>query len=101
MGDTLIDKVAKGVHHGLYGLLLLLPVSGMMIIINSDVGKALMAGDATLLPKKFPGVPAHDVHEVLVTVLIVITVLHLLGAIWHQFIIKDGLIDRMWLRRKD
>ncbi|MBI5627214.1 MAG: cytochrome b/b6 domain-containing protein [Nitrosomonadales bacterium] len=101
MGDTLIDKVAKGVHHGLYGLLLLVPVSGMMTIITSDVSKALQAGDATLLPKKFTGVPAHDVHEVLVTVLIVVTVVHLLGAIWHQFIIKDGLIGRMSFIRKD
>ena len=101
MGDTLMDKVAKGVHYGLYGLLLLLPVSGTMVTITSNVGKALLSGDATLLPKKFTGVPAHDVHEVLVAVLIVITALHLLGAIWHQFIVKDGLLERMSFHRKD
>ena len=101
LGNTLMDKVAKGVHHGLYGLLLLVPVSGMMTIITSDVSKALQASDAALLPKKFTGVPAHDVHEVLVTVLIAITVVHLLGAIWHQFIIKDGLINRMWFSKKN
>lgn len=101
MGDTLIDKVAKGAHHSLYGLLLLLPVSGMMTIITSDVSKALQAGDATLLPKKFTGVPAHEVHEILVKVLIVIAVLHILGAVWHQFIKKDGLMNRMSFHRKD
>lgn len=101
IGNTLMDKVAKGVHHGLYGLLLLLPVSGVMTTITSDVSKALLAGDATLLPKKFTGVPAHEVHEVLVTVLIVIAVLHILGAVWHQFILKDGLINRMWFGKKD
>ncbi len=100
MGNTPLDKAAKGVHHLLYALLVLLPVSGTMQIVTSDVGKALLAGDAALLPKKFEGVTAHVVHEQLVTVLIVLVVLHLLGAIKHQFIMKDGLMGRMSLRRK-
>lgn len=100
VGESLMDKVAKGVHHGLYILLVLLPVSGVMTVLNSGVGKALISGDASLLPKKFTGVPAHDVHEILVTVLIVLVVVHILGAIKHQFITKDGLMERMSLRRK-
>jgi len=99
-GDTPMDKMAKGIHHLLYTLLILLPISGVMQILTSDVSKALLAGDATLLPKKFEGVVAHEVHETLVTVLIVVVVVHLLGAIKHQFIMKDGLMDRMSLRRK-
>jgi len=101
IGDAPMDKLAKGVHHLLYTLLVLLPVSGFMQVVTSDVGKALLAGDATMLPKKFDGVIAHEVHETLVTVLIVIVVIHILGAIKHQFITKDGLMDRMSLRRKD
>lgn len=101
VGDTPMDKVAKGVHYWLYTVLFLLPVSGVTIILTSKVGAALLAGDATLLPKKFHGVFAHEVHEQLVTVLIVLVVLHVLGAIKHQFITKDGLMERMMLRRKD
>ncbi len=100
VGQSLMDKVAKGIHHGLYALLVLLPASGVMTVMNSDVGKALMSGDATLLPKKFTGVPAHEVHEILVTVLIVLVAVHMLGALKHQFIAKDGLMERMSLRRK-
>lgn len=100
IGNTLMDKLAKGIHHLLYVLLVLLPVSGTMQIITSDLGKALLAGDPTLLPKKFVGVIAHDVHEILVNVLIVLVVIHLLGVIKHQFITKDGLMERMMLRRK-
>lgn len=101
MGDTLMDKVAKGMHHLLYLLLVLLPVSGTMQIVTSDLGKALLAGDASLIPQKFTGVTAHVVHETLVTVLIVVVVIHLLGALKHQFIMKDGLMSRMSLRKKD
>src|SRR5512145_1696011 len=63
LGDTPMDKVAKGIHHLLYLVLVLLPVSGMMQIATSDIGKALLSGDTTLLPKKFEGVIAHNVHE--------------------------------------
>jgi cytochrome b561 len=101
-GQTAMDKVAKGIHHILYTMLLVLPVSGVMTIITSDAGKALLAGDAKLLPKKdgYEHVFAHEVHEMLVTVLIVLVVVHVLGAIKHQFIMKDGLMERMMLRRK-
>lgn len=101
MGDTPMDKMAKGIHHLLYTVLFLLPVSGILTVLNSDVSKAILSGDAALLPKKFTGVFAHEVHEVLVSVLIVLVVVHVLGAIKHQFIMKDGLMERMSLRRKN
>ena len=101
VGNTPMDKLAKGIHYLLYALLVLLPLSGSMQVLTSDVSKALLAGDAALLPKKFDGVPAHEVHEVLVTVLIVLVVVHVLGALKHQLIMKDGLMERMSLRRKD
>jgi cytochrome b561 len=100
MGNTPMDKLAKGIQHLMYLILFLLPVSGMMQIFTSDVGKALLAGDAALLPKKFTGVFAHEVHELLVTALILLVVIHVLGAIKHQFIAKDGLMERMLPRRK-
>ena len=103
VGQTLMDMVAKGVHYGLYILLLLLPVSGFMTILTSSVGMALLGGDASLLPAKYtgPGIFPHTLHEILVTVLMVVVVVHILGAIKHQFIMKDNLMKRMSLRRTD
>jgi cytochrome b561 len=102
MGQTAMDKVAKGIHHILYSVLFVLPVSGMVTVFTSDTGKALLASNVNLLPKKdgYEHVFAHEVHEVLVTVLIVLVVVHILGAIKHQFIMKDGLMERMMMRRK-
>jgi hypothetical protein len=48
--------VAKGIHHGLYALLA--RCAGLRHQ-TSDVGKALLAGDATRF-KKFTGVVPHD-----------------------------------------
>lgn len=102
MGQTLLDKVAKGTHHVLYLLLLVLPVSGAITIFTSDAIKGLLAGDANLLPKEngYEHVFAQAVHEISVNVLIAVIVLHILGAIKHQFIDKDNLMQRMMLRRK-
>lgn len=101
VGTGTMDKVATGIHHLLYTVLVLLPISGAITLFTSPVGKALLAWDASLLPKKFSGVVAHEVHEVLVSVLILIVVVHILGAIKHQFVLKDGLMSRMSLRKQD
>ncbi len=101
MGDTPMDKVAKGIHHLLYAMLILLPVSGVATVATSKVCDAIKAWDPALLPRKFDGVLAHDVHETLVTVLIVLVLVHVLGAIKHQFMMDDNLMERMSLRRKD
>ncbi len=98
IGRSTMDKIATGVHHSLYLLLFLLPVSGMVQVMTSDVGKAILAGDATLLPRKFDGVMAHEVHEILVTVVILLVGVHVLGALKHQFVLKDGLLKRMWFK---
>lgn len=99
LGNSVMDKVAKGIHHLLYTLLFLIPVTGVAQVLGSDVGKAIMAGDAALLPSKFEGVVSHEVHEVLVNVLIVLVVIHVLGALKHQFVMKDNIMDRMSLRK--
>lgn len=97
VGNMPMDKVAKGVHHLLYTLLFVLPLSGMATVFSSDAGRALLSGDAKLLPGKdvYEHVFAHSVHETLVTVLLVLVAIHVLGALKHQFIMKDGLIKRM------
>lgn len=102
IGRSELEKVMKGVHYILYTLLIVLPLSGIVTIITSDAGKALLAGDASLLPKKdgYEHVLAHEVHETLVTVLIVLVAAHMLVAIKHQFITKNSLMKRVSLRRK-
>lgn len=103
VSDSLMDMVAREVHHGLYLLLVLLPLTGFMTLLTSPVGEALVTVNAKLLPEKYTGPSAisHVTHDVLMTALMVVVAIHILGVIWHQFIRKDGLMRRMSLRRKD
>lgn len=102
VGNSVMDIVARGVHHGLYVLLILLSITGFMTLLTSTVGMALVTNTAILLPAEYtgPSVIPHSVHEILVTVMMVVVLVHILGAIKHQFIMKDGLMRRMSLRRK-
>lgn len=66
----------EAVHYALYGLMVLVPLSGMA---------AWFGGVAA----------AADAHEVLKTVLIALVALHILAALYHQVVRKDGLLLRM------
>lgn len=78
-GDGIQDRVAVVVHWGLYGLLIALPLTGLAAWIAGarDIG---------------------EVHEVLTTLLLALAGLHVAGALYHQLLLKDGLMRRMSLR---
>ena len=75
-GHPMLDKVAKLTHLALYALILLLPLSGMV----AWFGGLDAAGEG---------------HEVMFNLLWVLAGLHVVGAIYHQFVLKDGLMERM------
>lgn len=97
------SRVAAGVHGALYALLLILPVSGYVIWI-------WMGEDRTWLglidvPALF-SVPPDDetgravawyVHVYGAWLLSGLIALHVVAALWHQFVRKDDLIRRRML----
>lgn len=102
VSNSLVDMMARGVHHWLYVLLVLIPLTGFMTLLVSRAGEALVTVNAKLLPEKYtgPSAMAHATHDILMTALMAVVAIHILGVIWHQFIMKDGLMRRMLLRRK-
>lgn len=72
----LMQLAAHVIHWSLYALMLLVPVSGSMAW--------------------FGGVkPAAEAHEILKTVLLLLVILHVAGALYHQFVLKTNLMERM------
>lgn len=74
--SALLKLLAKAVHGLLYLLLFLLPISGLV----AWFGGAEAAAEA---------------HELMKPLLLILVGLHVLGALYHQFVLKNGLIDRM------
>lgn len=80
--DPPLQKLAAHVAHlALYALMILLPISGLV----AWFGGVLAAGEA---------------HQLLKMALIVVVVVHAAAAVYHQYIVKDGLLKRM-MRAED
>ena len=77
IGDNALQNlIAKVTKLALYGLMLLMPISGSLAWFgNVDI--------------------AATAHNVLKVLLMALMALHVLGALFHQFVLKDNLMDRM------
>ncbi len=76
-GDSAVQRaLARVTHAGFYLLMILMPASGAAAW--------------------FGGVEAAaSVHSLLKVVLLALVALHVVGALYHHFVLKDGLLHRM------
>lgn len=79
-GKPLMDRAAQVAHIALYALLVMIPLSGI-----AAWGLGIR--------------PAGDVHGIVVKLAVWLVALHALAALYHQFVLKDGLLDRMRPKR--
>ncbi|MDO9709599.1 cytochrome b [Paracraurococcus lichenis] len=99
---AILGKVANGVHHALYALLLLQPILGFLA--TNAWGFPLRGETAYLGFIDFPKFMEtnEDVaaglqlfHTIGAWTILVLLVLHIGGAVFHQAIRRDGLLLRM------
>jgi len=96
-------RVAAGLTHiALYALLVTLPLLGWAL--TSAQGKPAHLFGATL-PNLVA--PDEDLADTLQTwhlnaawVLLAIVCLHIAAALWHHFVMRDGVLRRMWPKRR-
>ncbi len=92
-------KVATATHHALYLVMLAVPVTGLIMAVNSKYGVKWFGVD---LIAGLDNKPVRDffehTHELVGLVLLALIVIHLLGALKHKFIDKDDTMSRMSLK---
>lgn len=92
-------KLATGVHHLLYLLMIALPVSGVIMATYSKYGikwfgYPLIKGlDNNAARESFK-----EIHELIGIVILVMLILHIAGALKHHFVDKDDTLKRMTLK---
>jgi cytochrome b561 len=93
-----MDKIAKGIHHLLYLLTILTALAGVYLAISANL-PAVLLNHIGELPKDYEDFIAHEAHGLFADLLFFTILLHAAAALYHQFILKDGLLLRMTLHK--
>lgn len=91
--------LAKSVHVLLYVFMIGAPLTGWAIVSTSPISVPTMFWGVIPwphlpLPKSLNDMFA-ETHEILAAVALALIALHVIGALRHQFLLKDGLLKRM------
>lgn len=92
------QRAARLTHGALYGLLLAVPISGLLYTQAAGVPVVVFGVleiPALLAPDPAWKQPLQTVHRLLNDTLIGLVALHVLAALKHQFIDRDNLLARM------
>jgi cytochrome b561 len=92
-------KLATGAHHLLYLLMIAMPLSGLVMAINSKYGVMWFGIDFIGgLDNKNLREVFKEVHETIGAILLLIIIIHIVGALKHKLIDKDDTMKRMSLK---
>ena len=93
--------VAANINHwGLYALVYLMAVTGLATAIAANVPSVMLGKPGAALPASFEGFWQHGLHEACATALATLIAIHFLAAMFHQFVRKDSVLQRMWFERR-
>jgi cytochrome b561 len=91
-------RLSYPVHLLMYVLLFVIPIIGVVTFIWHgrvfDFG--LFKVDFGVTKNRAVFHPTEDIHGYLAYALFALAGAHILAALWHQFIRRDGLLRRMW-----
>ena len=93
-------RLAKATHHSLYLLMILIPLAGIIMSAASKYGvkwfgiKVIPGFDDKAIRELF-----YEFHEIFGLLLLFILILHILGAVKHSIVDKDGTLRRMWFSK--
>jgi cytochrome b561 len=95
---ALSRRLSSPVHFALYGLMFIIPIIGVVTFIYHgrvfDFGVFDINFGVTKNRAIFK--PTEDIHGYLAYALFALAGLHALAALWHHYILKDGVLLRMW-----
>jgi cytochrome b561 len=101
-GNKFFDWVGSLTHFGLYVLAFAMVITGIILADQRGILARTFGIGATPTPGSFRGggFSLGAFHGGIWTLLILLIALHVGAALYHQFILKDHLLGRMWFGRQ-
>jgi superoxide oxidase len=94
-------RLLAAVHFALYALMFVTPIVGLVTFVYH--GRVLDFGlfhvDFGIPSNRAIFHPTEDLHGYLAYALFGFAGFHAVVALWHQFILRDGLLERMWPKK--
>src|SRR5258708_2793802 len=100
-GNQLLDRIAPVTHYGFYVLVLLMVGSASATAILPGLNTSVFQGTGEALPPTVDIYPSLVAHGYIALLLAGFIILHVLAALYHQFVRKDGLLQRFGRRALD
>jgi cytochrome b561 len=94
------DRLAPAIPILLYFLTALMALLGIAIAIPADLFSTVWGTSGAALPVDFYVYPARAWHGALSLLLMVVIALHVLVAVYHQFLRGENYLGRMWFTPK-
>ncbi|MGI9251806.1 MAG: cytochrome b, partial [Pseudohongiellaceae bacterium] len=99
-GNNLLDRIGAWTHWGFYLLIAAMVLTGLASAFGADLFSIIYGGAATTIPPELAAFPQRLAHGIFSTLLIVLIALHFAAALYHQFVLGDGLLKRMWFGKR-
>lgn len=91
-GNAFFNKIGELTHLGLYAVAFAILGMGGAIAIKRNLFGYLMDSTAQISRAGFLG----DVHHLFYLLAMALIFLHVGAALYHQFMLKDNILSRMW-----
>jgi cytochrome b561 len=99
-GNDLLDRLGRWTHWGFYILIAGMVLTGLATALGAGLFPIVYGGAADTLPPGLASMPTRIAHGLIATLLVALIVLHIAAAIYHQVVLKDGLLRRMWFGKR-
>ena len=98
-GNPNLDRLSWLSHRIFYVAVLGMAGSGVIMALQTRLPLIVFSGHGTL-PADFWALPVRTVHYAFSRLIIALIALHITGALYHTFVLKDGLLRRMMFGRR-
>ncbi len=95
-GNALLDRIGIWTHWGFYVFVAGMALSGLATALGAGLFPIVFGGAAETVPEELSGLPQRIAHGWIATVLALLILLHISATVYHQLVLKDGLLRRMW-----
>lgn len=99
-GHRFLDRVGGLVHYALYALVFLMAISGISLSVQAGLLPIVFGSSNAALPSDFLVYNARRLHGLVAPALVALVLLHVGAALYHEILLKDRLMARMWFKRR-